>query len=134
MDGPLGCIILKQDCTTLKGIKGSIKKFLHHAYHVSKCQSSINLANTKFLAKSTLILAKKLFKRSFLFRIGCLPNLPFQNVESQGREDKRSNFPFFFWQNSILTVTLNAKGQWMPKHFNEDLKPMFLLEVLFSKW
>ena len=40
----------------------------------------------------------------------------------------------FFWQNSIPTVKMSAKGQWMPKHFNEDLKPMFPLEVLFSKW
>ena len=71
---------------------------------VSRCQSSINLANTKFLGRSSFATP---FFSSFLLRIRFLPNLPFQKAESQGRKDKRSNF-HFFWQNSMPTMEMGA--------------------------
>ena len=97
---------------------------------VSRCQSSINLANTKFQGRSSFATP---FFSSFLLRIRFLPNLPFQKAESQGRKDKRSNF-HFFWQNSMPTMEMGANWQWIPQKINEDLKPLFLLGVLFSKW
>ena len=96
---------------------------------VSRCQSSINLANTKFQGRSSFATP---FFSSFLLRIRFLPNLPFQKAESQGRKDKRSNFHFFLakyythYENGCKLTVNTTK-------INEDLKPLFLLGVLFSK-